>query len=121
MPRLFYALSVSSLILLILLTLAWELWLAPAHPPLPVFKAVLLLLPLRGILHGRRYTYQWASMFILLFLCEGVVRGMTGHGASQWLAWGEALLSLVFFIGVIGYIRALRRVAQIRDVTQTSC
>ena len=111
MPRLFYSLSVVSLILLIFLTLAWELWLAPVHPPLPVFKAALLLLPLRGILHGRRYTYQWASMFILLFFAEGVMRGFSGQGISQWLAWGEVLLSLVFFVAVIGYVRALRRLA----------
>lgn len=111
MSRTCYYIAVGSLILLIFLTLAWELWLAPMRPPFLVFKTLLLVLPLRGILHERLYTYQWSSMFILLFFCEGVVRGLTGHGLSSWLAWGEMLLSLAFFVSVIGYVRQRRKTA----------
>ena len=109
MTRAFHYAAITSLILLIFLTLAWELWLAPMRPPFLVFKALLLVLPLRGILHGRVYTYQWSSMFILLFVCEGLVRGLTNQGISQYLAWGEALLAVAFFVSVIGFVRSLRR------------
>jgi len=101
----------SSLIALILLCLAWEGWLAPLRPggSLLIFKAVPLLLPLFGILHGRRYTYQWASMFILLYFTEGAVRAWTDGGLSGKLALLEVALTLAFFFSSIFYARASRR------------
>ena len=111
MKQTFHWLSVASLVALILLTLAWELWLAPLRPggSLLALKAVVLLLPLFGILRGRRYTYQWASMLILLYFTEGTVRATSESGASQWLAVGEIALSLAFFGAAIGYVRRSRR------------
>ncbi|TRZ56283.1 MAG: DUF2069 domain-containing protein [Rhodocyclaceae bacterium] len=97
----------TSLIALITLNLAWELWLAPLRPggSMLALKALPLLLPLFGILRGRRYTYQWAAMMILLYLTEGVVRGVTDSGATQLLAGLETLLALVFFISAVLYAR----------------
>lgn len=94
-----------SLIALIFLCLAWELWLAPLRPggSWLVLKAVLLLLPLMGILKGRRYTYQWSSMFILLYFTEGVMRAWSDAGLSGRLALVEVALSVVFFFAAIGY------------------
>ena len=48
-PRPFHWGAVASLLALILLTLAWELWLAPLRPggSWLVLKAAILLLPLR--------------------------------------------------------------------------
>ncbi|MDO9205684.1 DUF2069 domain-containing protein [Methylotenera sp.] len=88
-----------SLIALILLCLAWETILAPLKPggSLLMLKTVPLLLPLFGILHGKRYTYQWASMFILLYFTEGVVRAWSDVGLSAKLALIEVVLSVVFF------------------------
>lgn len=96
-----------SLILLILLSLAWELILAPAKPggSMLVLKAVLLLLPLFGILHGKRYTYQWACMFILIFFTEGVVRAWADVGLSSILACIEVGLTVIFFICTIYYAK----------------
>ena len=107
-------LSIASLIGLILLTLAWELWLAPLRPggSFLVLKAVVLLLPLFGILHNRVYTYQWSSMFILMFFAEGVTRAWGDKGLSQWLAGLETLLTVLFFTGVLGYVRAVRQERQ---------
>jgi uncharacterized membrane protein len=97
----------SSLIALIFVCLAWEGWIAPLKPEgsLLILKALPLLLPLPGILHGKRYTYQWASMFILLYFTEGVVRAWADTGASAQLAAIEMLLSLAFFICGIFYAR----------------
>lgn len=94
-----------SLIALIALCLAWELWLAPLRPggSMLALKALPLLAPLFGILRGRRYTYQWASMMILLYFTEGVVRASTDSGAMQVLAGLETLLALVFFISTVLY------------------
>ena len=99
-----------SLIALLFLCLAWELWLAPLRPggSALALKALPLLAPLRGVLHGRRYTYQWSSMLILAYFAEGVARAFSDRGASAALAAAEALLALVFFAAAVAYARLTR-------------
>lgn len=110
MKRIFHWGAVLSLIALILLTLAWELWLAPLRPggSWLVVKAVILLAPLMGILRERVYTYQWSSMFILGYFTEGIMRGWSDTGLSQQLAWAEVGLTTLFFVCVILFVRAER-------------
>ena len=100
-------LSSASLIALIFLCLAWELWLAPIRPggSSLAFKTLPLLLPLVGILKGRRYTYQWAPMLMLAYFSEGVVRAWSDKGLSAWLAGTEVVLSMVFFFAAIYYAK----------------
>ena len=100
----------ASLVLLILLCLAWELRLAPLRPGGSWFalKALPLALPAAGIISGNRYTYQWASMLILLYFAEGVTRAWSERGLSQWLAATEILLSLAFFAAAVSYVRRTR-------------
>lgn len=97
----------ASLIGLIALCLTWELWLAPLRPggSWLALKALPLLLPLFGILHGRRKTYQWASLLILPYLLEGPTRWLTDGHPSHWLAAGETLLAGVFFAAVLAFAR----------------
>ena len=73
-----------------------------------MLKAVLLLAPLFGILRGKRYTYQWASMFILLYFTEGGVRAWSDTGLSAQLAGIEIMLAVLFFICTIFYARLTR-------------
>lgn len=103
-----------SLIGLIFLCLIWESVLAPFKPngSLLILKALPLLLPLFGILKGRRYTYQWASMFILLYFIEGTVRAWSDTGVSAKLAMVEVVLSLIFFICTIYYAKLTRQSSQ---------
>jgi uncharacterized membrane protein len=92
----------ATLVALMLLCLAWELWLL-------ALKVLPLVFPLRGILEGRRYTYQWASMLILGYFAEGVMRAWSERGTSQALAACEVALSLAFFAATIAFARATRR------------
>jgi uncharacterized membrane protein len=103
-----------SLIALIMICLAWESILAPFKPggSMLILKTLPLLLPLFGILKGRRYTYQWASMFILLYFTEGCVRAWSDTGLSAKLALIEAILSFVFFMCTIYYAKLTRQSAQ---------
>ena len=103
-----------SLIALIFLCLAWETILAPLKlgGSLLMLKAVPLLLPLFGILKGRRYTYQWASMFVLFYFTEGVVRAWADAGLSAKLALLEVALTLLFFICAIFYAKLTRQPPQ---------
>lgn len=114
MIRSLYLTACTSLITLIFLCLAWELRLAPIQPggSWLVLKCMPLLAPLFGILNGRRYTYQWASMLILLYFTEGIVRVTNETGNSQWLAAAEIILSVVFFGATVAYARLTRPSAQ---------
>jgi uncharacterized membrane protein len=101
----------ASLIALVFLCLAWELWLAPLRPggSWLVLKVLPLLLPLRGILAGRRYTYQWATLFIWIYFIEGVVRAWGDAGAARQFAGLEIFLSLAFFVSAALYARLTGR------------
>ena len=98
---------------LIVLCVAWELWLAPLRPggSLLALKALPLALPIPGVFSGKRYTYQWSSMLILAYFAEGVTRAWAETGLSQRLAWGEVVLSLVFFAAAVSYARRTRAAA----------
>ncbi len=104
-----------SLIALIALCLAWELWIAPLKPggSLLALKALPLLFPLRGVLKGSLYTLQWAAMLVLLYFMEGVVRAWSDPSpASAVMAGLEIALSLVFYLCAIFYVRPAKRQAR---------
>lgn len=92
-----------SLVLLIILCVLWELALAPLRPggSWMVLKVLPLLAPLPGTLRRNVYTMQWASMLVLLYFTEGVVRAWSEQGMSQALAWGEIILSCLYFFSAI--------------------
>ncbi len=111
--RLLRGLASGLLVALIALCLAWELWLAPLRPggSYLALKAAPLTIPLLGILLGKRYTYQWSSMFVLAYFTEGVVRAWGERGTSQLLAGAEIALSVAFFAVVVAYSRFTRAAA----------
>ena len=108
--------SIVSLIALIFLCVAWEGWLAPLRPggSMLILKVLPLMLPLFGILRGKIYTYQWASMLILAYFTEGAVRAWSDHGISSILAGFEVFLTVIFFFSSIYFVRlsARQRAAQ---------
>ena len=54
-------------------------------------------------------------MLSLLYLMEGVVRAMSDPAPlSVAMAWGEILLSTVFFVSAIFYVRPAKRAARQR-------
>jgi uncharacterized membrane protein len=99
--------------ILIVLCVAWELWLAPLRPggSWLALKALPLALPLAGVLKGKRYTYQWSSLLILAYVAEGATRAWADTGLSRTLALGELLLGLAFFAAAVSYARATRAAA----------
>lgn len=99
-----------SLIALIVLCLAWELWLAPLRPggSLVALKALPLALPLPGVFGGRRYTYQWSSLLVLAYFAEGATRAWAESGIARTLALTEVSLSLVYFAAAVAFARLAR-------------
>ena len=100
--------AVASLVALIVLCVAWELFLAPVRPggSWLVLKAVPLLVPLFGVLHGKRYTFQWTTLLVWLYFAEGVVRVMSDHGLSARLAALEVALALAYFASAVAFLRS---------------
>ena len=99
---------------LILLGLAWELRLAPLRPggSWLVLKVVPLLLPLMGLLRGRRYTFKWSSLLVWAYMVEGSLRAASDPGPSARLAILELALGAAFFAAAVAYLRATRGAAR---------
>jgi uncharacterized membrane protein len=95
---------------LILLSVAWELFLAPLKPggSWLVLKVLPLLAPLFGVLHGRRYTFQWSTLLIWLYAAEGATRAFTDTGLAARLAAAELALALGYFAAAVAYLRSTR-------------
>lgn len=101
------AVAVASLLGLILLGLAWELWLAPVRPggSWLALKVLPLCIPLAGLLKNRMYTYRWLSLMVWLYFTEGVVRATTDRAPSAWLALVEVVLCLTLFAACTLHVR----------------
>ena len=105
--RISRALAVSSLIGLILLSLLWELWLAPLRPggSWLVLKALPLCIPLAGLLKNRMYTYRWVSLVVWLYFAEGVIRLQGDSWPSNACAAVEIVLCLMLFTATALHVR----------------
>lgn len=105
------------LIALIIACVLWEGLVAPLRPggSWLILKVLPLLLPLRGILRGNLYTFQWTSMLSLLYVMEGAVRAFSDQNpASIAMAWVELLLATGFFVCAVAYVRPAKRAHKAR-------
>jgi uncharacterized membrane protein len=101
------AVAVASVLALIVLGLAWELWLAPLRPGGSwwALKVLPLALPLAGLLKNRLYTYRWVSLLVWPYFIEGVVRASSESGVGMQLALAEWLLGLALFTACVIHVR----------------
>ncbi len=105
--------ALGSVLGLIVLGLAWELWLAPTGSGTLAIKVLPLLLPLPGLWRARMYTYRWLSLLVWLYFAEGVVRAASDHGLSALLAGLQVLLCVLLFTACAVHVRwRLHRAAQ---------
>lgn len=106
--------AAGSLVILILLCVAWELFLDPLRPggSWMVLKVLPLLLPLLGVLKRNIYTMQWSSMLILLYLTEGIVRATSDKGMSATLGMIETGLVCIFFVCTIMFLHPYKQAAK---------
>ncbi len=106
-------LAVASLVALIVLCLAWELWLAPLRPggSWLALKVLPLCLPIAGLLKNRMYTYRWVSLVVWLYFIEGVVRAWGDRAPGNYLALTEVLLCLSLFAACLLHVRMRQRLA----------
>ena len=97
--------AVASLLALITLGLAWELWLAPTGSGWLAVKVLPLFIPITGLLRNRMYTYRWVSLFVWLYFIEGSVRAMSDRGIGRILGLIEVALCLTLFAACAIHVR----------------
>lgn len=110
--RLSRNLAMASVVALILLCLAWELWLAPTGRGTLALKVLPLLPAPLALWRYRLYTYRWVALAIWLYVLEGLVRSTSEGGLGQWLALGEVILGVIAFTACTAQIRLRLRAAK---------
>jgi uncharacterized membrane protein len=104
------ALAAAALLAMIVLGLAWELWLAPTGARSWALKVVPLALALPGVLRFRMFTHRWLGLLLWAYVAEGLVRGTTERAPAMALAWIQVLLALVAFAACAAHVRWRLRV-----------
>ena len=96
---------------LLLLLLNWYTWLAPSETtPVSLLLLLLvapLLLPMRGLLYGRRYTHGWGGFLALFYVALGVD---VAFNDAEERVYGslQVLFAGAFFVGCTLYLRWTR-------------
>jgi len=116
----YQVLALAAFIDLFILCVCWEWFLSPLRPEGSwlILKALPLLLPMRGIWKGNVYTMQWASMLILLYITEGLVR-ISESGWNFYLAILETLLATIAFICLLMYLKPIKAEAKAKNKAQS--
>jgi uncharacterized membrane protein len=97
--------AAASLLALIVLGLAWELWLAPTGRGTLALKVLPLAFCVVGVLKYRMQTYRWLSLLVWLYVIEGSVRAASDRGPAVALALAEVLLCLLLFAACAAQVR----------------
>ncbi len=106
-------LALAAFVDLFILCVAWEWFISPLRPggSWLILKGIPLLFAIPGMWKGKVYTMQWASMLILLYVTEGLVR-ILETGANFWLALLETALATIGFICLLIYLRPIKKEAK---------
>ncbi len=92
----------------IAVTLSLLAWMAAGYPwPICVLGVLPLLAPLNGLIHGRRRTYAWATLFAIPYLAFAVTELLV-NPAARWVAAISLLLVFGWFCTMILFLRASR-------------
>jgi uncharacterized membrane protein len=107
-PQFLHALTLGGYFGTLVLLLAWYGWVAPSTL-FPVSLVLLLLVlpllaPLRGLLHGRRYTVAWSGFLALCYFTHGVVEAYSAP-VTRYLGLLEIVLTSLWFLAALTYIR----------------
>ena len=106
-------LATAAFIDLFILCVCWEWFISPLRPggSWLILKGIPLLFAIPGIWKGRVYTMQWASMLILLYITEGLVR-ILETGLNFWMALLEIILASTAFVCLLIYLKPIKKEAK---------
>ena len=105
----FQLIATAAFVDLFILCVSWEWFLSPLRPggSWLILKSVPLLFAIPGLWKGKVYTMQWASMLILLYITEGLVR-ILETGANFWLAILETALGVLAFACLLIFLKPIK-------------
>jgi uncharacterized membrane protein len=106
------AVAAASLVALIALGVAWELWLAPIGRGTLALKVLPLAFCVAGVLKYRMQTYRWLSLLVWVYVAEGAVRAASDRGPGARCALAELLLCLLLFAACAAHVRLRLRGAK---------
>ncbi|MES2909952.1 MAG: DUF2069 domain-containing protein [Pseudomonadota bacterium] len=115
-------LAAGSMMGLIILGFAWEMWLSPIRPggSLLALKVLPLCLPLAGVLKNRMYTYRWLSLLVWVYFTEGATRAWSDRPPGNYLAMIEVLLCLMLFVACALHVRLRLKHAAIANAANVT-
>lgn len=98
---------------LFILCVCWEWFISPLCPggSWLVLKGIPLLFAIPGLWKGNVYTMQWASMLILIYVTEGLVR-ILETGVNFWLSIIETLFATIGFVCLLMHLRPIKKEAK---------
>jgi len=87
-------------------------WLIPSrHFPTALVLIVIagpLLLPMRGLLNNKTYTYQWASFLSLAYFAHGISE-MSAYPDIWYAGLFEVITSIIMYLGCVMYARIFKK------------
>lgn len=87
-------------------------WLIPSrHFPTALVLIVIagpLLLPMRGLLNNKTYTYQWASFLSLAYFAHGISE-MSAYPDIWYAGLFEVITSVIMYLGCVMYARIFKK------------
>ena len=110
--RFYYILALLGYFGLFILLSVWTAYLAP--PTIFPISIVLLfyvgplLIPLRGLLHGKLYTHAWVHFMALFYFIVGVMVA-AANAEERNYALAQVVLSIMMFVGSMMYVRVKAR------------
>ena len=106
-------LATAAFVDLLILCVSWEWFISPLRPggSWLILKGVPLLFAIPGLWKGKVYTMQWASMLILLYVTEGLVR-ILEPGTNFWIALLETILATTGFVCLLIYLKPIKKEAK---------
>ena len=66
-----------------------------------------LLAPLNGLIHGRRYTFAWASLFAIPYMAFAITE-LLANPFARWVGALTLLLVFGWFCSLVMYLRLSR-------------
>lgn len=104
----FHRIALAGFFGLFILLMLWHTQLAPdSHIPIALMLIIVvtpLLLPLQGLLNGKRKSCAWLGFISLFYFIHGVVEAYSSD-ALRLYASLEIVFSLMIFFGVNFYLR----------------
>ena len=109
--RIAYGAALTGYFGLLTLLMLWNTVLAPSSrfpvAMILIISVIPLMIPLRGLLHGRPAACTWAAYLSLFYFVHGIVEVAAGP-QERLLAGIEIAASLLLFFGAVFYVRFLK-------------